>query len=55
MGLIKEPVEINFTVESKVWTSEEEKEFSELIRMQKEMRSKYRKLRRTMNTEKIFK
>jgi len=46
MGLIKEPVEINFTVESKVWTAEEEKEFSELIRKQKAMRNK-RQLRRT--------
>ncbi|MCL1934163.1 MAG: hypothetical protein FWF53_10190 [Candidatus Azobacteroides sp.] len=40
MGLIKEPREIDFTVLSKVWTEEEEKEFSELIKKQKEERSK---------------
>ena len=40
MGLIKEPAEIDFTVLSKVWTKKEEKEFSELIRKQKEERSK---------------
>ena len=42
MGLIKEPAEIDFTVLSKVWTVEEEKEFSELIRKQKTERSKQR-------------
>ena len=36
MGLIKEPVAIDFTVVSKIWTVDEEKEFSELIRKQKE-------------------
>ena len=36
MGLIKEPIEIDFTVVSKIWTADEEKEFSELIRKQKE-------------------
>ncbi|MDR2680873.1 MAG: hypothetical protein LBC47_08715 [Tannerella sp.] len=40
MGLIKEPAEIDFTVISRVWTAEEEKEFSELIRKQKEARAK---------------
>jgi len=40
MGLIKEPTEIDFTVLSKVWTEEEENEFSELIRTQKAERSK---------------
>ena len=40
MGLIKEPIGLDFTVESTVWTAEEEKEFRELIRMQKEV---YRK------------
>jgi len=40
MGLIKEPAEIDFTVLSKVWTEEEEKEFSKLLRKQKEERSK---------------
>ena len=35
MGLIKEPVEIDFTLLSKTWTAEEEKEFSELIRKQR--------------------
>jgi len=40
MGLIKEPAEIDFTVLSKVWTVEEEREFSELIRKQREERSK---------------
>lgn len=42
MGLIKEPVEIDFTVLSKVWTDKEEKEFSELIKMQKEEHSKHK-------------
>jgi hypothetical protein len=40
MGLIKEPVGIDFTVISRVWTAEEEKEFSELMRKQKEVRGK---------------
>jgi len=35
MGLIKEPEEIDFTFMSKTWTAEEEKEFSELIRAQR--------------------
>ena len=35
MGLIKEPIEIDFTLMSRTWTAEEEKEFSELIRKQK--------------------
>jgi len=42
MGLIKEPAEIDFTLLSKIWTVEEEKEFSELIRTQKEEHSKQR-------------
>ena len=36
MGFIREPMEIDFTVVSKIWTADEEKEFSELIRKQKE-------------------
>jgi hypothetical protein len=40
MGLIKEPANVDFTVISKVWTAEEENEFSELIKKQKEARSK---------------
>jgi hypothetical protein len=35
MGLIREPIEIDFTLISKIWTAEEEKEFSELIKWQK--------------------
>ena len=35
MGLIKEPIEIDFTLISKTWTAEEEKEFSELIGRQR--------------------
>ena len=37
MGLIKEPIEVDFTVLSKAWTTEEEREFSELIKEQKKM------------------
>jgi hypothetical protein len=40
MGLIKEPVEVDFTIISKVWTAEEEKEFSEFIRKQKKAHEK---------------
>jgi hypothetical protein len=40
MGLIKEPVEVDFTTISKVWSAEEEKEFSDLIKKQKEIRNK---------------
>jgi hypothetical protein len=36
MGLIKEPIGVDFTVESTAWTAEEEKEFRELIRKQRE-------------------
>ena len=35
MGLIREPLEIDFTLISKAWTAEDEKEFSELIKKQK--------------------
>ena len=35
MGFIREPIEIDFTLLSKSWTAEEEKEFSELIQRQK--------------------
>ena len=35
MGLIKEPVEIDFTLLSRTWTVEDEREFSELIKRQK--------------------
>jgi len=40
MGLIRESAEIDFTVLSKIWTEEETKEFSELIKKQKEERNK---------------
>ena len=40
MGLIKEPANVDFTVISKTWTAEEEKEFSELIKKQKDAHSK---------------
>jgi len=40
MGLIKEPTGVDFTVLSKAWTTEEEKEFSELIKEQKKMYNK---------------
>ena len=36
MGLIREPIEIDFTLVSKTWTAEEEKEFSELIKRKKD-------------------
>ena len=36
MGLIREPVEVDFTLVSKTWTVEEEKEFSELIKRKKD-------------------
>jgi hypothetical protein len=42
MGLIREPLGVDFTVISKAWTAEEEKEFSELIKEQKEAYSKKR-------------
>ena len=35
MGFIREPIEIDFTLISKTWTAEEEKEFSELIKRKK--------------------
>jgi len=37
MGLIKEPIGVDFTVLSKAWTTDEEREFSELIKEQKKM------------------
>jgi len=40
MGLIKEPIGVDFTVLSKAWTTEEEREFSELIEKQKKMYSR---------------
>ena len=52
MELIKKPVEIDFTVISKVWTAEDEKEFSELIKKQKENRNKKQiHLSRRLHTE----
>jgi hypothetical protein len=39
MGLIKEPIAVDFTIISTIWTEEEEKEFSKLIRKQKEQRN----------------
>ena len=54
MGLIKEPIEIDFTVISKVWTFEEEKDFSELIKKQKEERNKQRvRLPRRIHIEQL--
>jgi len=41
MGLIREPIEIDFTIISKIWTTEEEKEFSELIKWQKTKYQRY--------------
>ena len=41
MGLIKEPANVDFSVISKVWTAEEEKEFSELIKKQKDAHKKH--------------
>jgi len=41
MGLIREPIEIDFTLISKIWTAEEEKEFSELIKWQKTKYQRY--------------
>jgi hypothetical protein len=40
MGFIREPVEVDFTLLSKTWTTEEEKEFSELIKRQKNERQR---------------
>ena|GEM_PF-706808 len=40
MGLIKEPTNVDFTVISKAWTADEEREFSELIKQQKGMLNK---------------
>ena len=56
MGLIKEPAEIDFTVVSKVWTAKEEKEFSQLIKKQKEERSKLqgKNFRPTARYEKMY-
>jgi len=39
MGLIKEPIGVDFTVLSKTWSAEEEREFSEHIKEQKKARS----------------
>jgi hypothetical protein len=36
--IIKEPAEVDFTTISIAWTAEEEKEFSEFIKKQKEVR-----------------
>jgi len=40
MEFIREPIEVDFTLISKIWTAEEEKEFSELIIRQKKNRQK---------------
>jgi hypothetical protein len=40
MGFIREPIEGDFTFMSKTWTTEEEKEFSELIMRQKNERQR---------------
>ena len=45
MGFIREPIEVDFTLISKTWTAEEEKEFSELIVRQK---SKWQQQRMNM-------
>ena len=42
MGFIREPIEVDFTLMSKSWTAEEEKEFSELIKRQKSERQQKR-------------
>jgi hypothetical protein len=40
MGLIKEPKNVDFYVIDKLWTAEEQKEFSAFIKMRKEQRKK---------------
>jgi len=50
MGFIREPIEIDFTLISKTWTAEEEKEFSELIKMQKN--KQFRQKTNIFNVEK---
>jgi hypothetical protein len=42
MGIIKEPREVDFTIQSTPWTDEELKEFSALIKKQKQARIKRR-------------
>ncbi len=40
MGLIREPKNVDFTVLDKPWTDKERDEFSVLIKLRKEQRSK---------------
>jgi hypothetical protein len=50
MGFIREPIEIDFTLISKTWTAEEEKEFGELIKRQKSQRQ----VRNILNVEREY-
>ena len=52
MGFIREPVEIDFTLISKTWTAEEEKEFSELIKEQKDKQQ--RQTTNALNVEREY-
>ena len=49
MGFIREPIEIDFTLISKTWTIEEEKEFSALIKLQKN--NQQRQTKNILNVE----
>lgn len=40
MGLIREPKNVDFIIESEPWTSEELKKFREIMKQQKEKRAK---------------
>ena len=40
MGLIREPINVDFYVLDKPWTEEEQKEFSAFIKQRKEQRKK---------------
>ena len=40
MGIIKEPKEVDFTVQSEPWTEEELKDFREIMKEMKEKNSK---------------
>jgi hypothetical protein len=40
MGLIREPKNVDFTIKSTPWTKEELKQFREIMKQQREKRSK---------------
>lgn len=56
MGLIKEPLDVDFVVESRPLTKEEEKAISEFIKADKEKRSSKKRIttlsKRSKKTEK---